>query len=767
MMTINQLQHALRLHQQGMLDAAYNAYQDLLKKSPRDINVLNFLGILCFQRKNVQEGVKYLRKCLQLKPDFAQAHNNLGNGLMQSGMLKDAIQCFSRAVALAPDYAEAHHNLASAYGKHKDFERAILHARKSVQYAPHFAPGWAALASAHYCRKEFVEALSAAEHAESLSPGLPEAVIVKARVLWNQGNGIDAIALFRTVIGKFRSDDQILREFCSYLLDAGRPDEALPHLEHLIQLTPDDGLCVLLLGTALKALGEMGEAESALRKAAALLPDLIDAHLQLSQLLQAQGKYQEAEAAAKRALTIDPSSQNATIRSVSMLFEMDRSSEGFALLERFLELHPDDTDMLSQLLVFSNYSEGVSTERCLRMAVDYGRLVSQRVTVPVDSWLVDRQPSRLRVGLVSGDIRQHPVGLFLQDVLPKIDRERIELIGYPTQREIDALTLRLLPSFSAWKQLSGMGDQAAADMIRSDGIHVLIDLSGHTAHNRLPLFAWKPAPVQVSWLGYWATTGVCEIDYFLADVAGLPRALEGQFVEQIWRLPETRLCFSRPETDARVASLPALTNGYVTFGSFQSLKKIQMPVLKLWAKVLSEVPGARLRIQSPPFSDPTVMAGFRQRFEAIGGDPGRLDLHGPVRRADYLEAQREVDLILDTFPFPGGTTTCEALWMGVPTLSLAGSSLVARQGASILAAAGLPDWVAESESAYVEKAQSFTADLPALSTLRLSLRDRVAGSALFDAERFARNFEQALMGMWQGYEEGRRVDSVVIPQRTS
>jgi predicted O-linked N-acetylglucosamine transferase (SPINDLY family) len=278
---------------------------------------------------------------------------------------------------------------------------------------------------------------------------------------------------------------------------------------------------------------------------------------------------------------------------------------------------------------------------------------------------------------------------------------------------------------------------------------VLFDLAGHTAHNRLPVFAYKPAPVQATWLGYFATTGVAEIDYLLADATSVPPAHHEHFTETIWYLPDTRLCFTPPRDAPEVSPLPALRQGRVTFGSFQNLAKLNDAVFALWARVLAALPGSRLRLQNKQLADAAVREQLGRRLQQAGIAAERVALHGPAARAAYLAAHGEVDLILDTFPFPGGTTTCEALWMGVPTLTLAGDRLIGLQGASLLAAAGLNDWIAVTPDEYVDQALAFARELPALARLRGGLRARLLASPLCDAPRFARHFEAAVRAMWQ------------------
>jgi protein O-GlcNAc transferase len=366
------------------------------------------------------------------------------------------------------------------------------------------------------------------------------------------------------------------------------------------------------------------------------------------------------------------------------------------------------------------------------------------------SWQCAAKPDRLRVGLVSGDLRIHSVGHFLEGVLSHIDPARIELIAYPTNPYEDELTARIRPFFSAWKPLVGLSDGDAARLIHSDGVHILLDVSGFTAHNRLPVFAWKPAPVQVTWLGLPSTTGIKEMDYVLGDLLAIPAENEHHFTEAVWRMPDSYLCFSAPAYSIEVAPLPALSTGYVTFGSFNNLTKMNDAVVALWARILLSVPNSRLYLKTAQLSNADMCEHILRRFGSYGITAERLLLGGKFGSiADHLSEYNKVDVALDTFPYPGVTTSIEALWMGVPVLTLQGDRFLSLTAKSVAHHAGLPDWVAIDKDDYVAKAISFTTDLERLSALRAGLRQQVLASPLFDAPRFARNLEDALWGMWQ------------------
>jgi len=286
-------------------------------------------------------------------------------------------------------------------------------------------------------------------------------------------------------------------------------------------------------------------------------------------------------------------------------------------------------------------------------------------------------------------------------------------------------------------------------MIHADGIHVLIDASGHTAGNRLPVFAWKPSPVQVSWLGYFATTGVAEIDYLLGDSFVTPANEAAHFTEKIWRLPESYLCFTPPKLAMEVGPLPALVNGYVTFGCFNNLAKMGDEVVAVWARVLHAVPNSRLFLKTGQLNDVDLYASTCQRFADFGIAADRLIMEGGAPRAELLAAYQRVDIALDPFPYPGGTTSVEAIWMGVPLIARCGDRFLSHMGETINHNAGLADWIALDDDAYVAKAVNFSGDLVQLAGTRARLRQQALESPLFNAPRFARNFETALWGMWQ------------------
>jgi protein O-GlcNAc transferase len=568
------------------------------------------------------------------------------------------------------------------------------------------------------------------------------------------------------------------------LLELGRPDEAAPVLERAIVLAPASHDAHYLLGKAFLSQRAFEPALAHLRQSIALKPDLLVAALDLGKTLHNIGRSDqaaavlraamnanggsadlhhflgnvqlhrsapEALASYRRALALDPNQAAVHSNMALALLELCDFSGAAVAARRALALDPQLHAARSNLLSALSCDASCLPDAYLTEARTYGAIVTESATrhrMSPARVLADRV-HRLRVGFVSGDLHNHPVGYFLENVLAHWNDTDMPAVAYSNNPISDDLTARLRNHFSEWRDISGMSDDAAARLIASDRIDVLIDLSGHTAENRLPMFALRPAPVQASWLGYWASTGVPAIDHVLADAISVPAEKRAQFSENVWYLPDTRLCFSAPAIAGvpEVAPLPALAKGHVTFGSFQRLIKLNDAVLGLWARVLHAVPDACLRLQASQLSDPAARDQVCARLAAVGIDASRVQLAGPSSRIDYLAAHAEVDILLDTFPHSGATTTCEALWMGVPTVTLAGTTMLSRQGASLLTCAGLAEWVAEDEAGYVELALRWARDLEQLAQVRESLRDRVATSPLFDAARFTVNLQAALRAL--------------------
>jgi predicted O-linked N-acetylglucosamine transferase (SPINDLY family) len=571
------------------------------------------------------------------------------------------------------------------------------------------------------------------------------------------------------------------------LNELGRGEAARDALERAAGLEPGNADARYLLGLVLEGSGELEAAVRQLRAAVESKPDFVLAWRDLCRVCFQGGWIEEARQAVERGLALDPHSADLLLYRGNLSLHEKSYRQAVEAYRQALAVQPDNAvifanlgktymeqgdveagvayyrralalddgmvslEARSSLLFARSYQPDDTPQAYLAEAKQYGALLAARAQPFID-WPADDLPQTpLRIGMVSGDFLQHPVGFFLESILASLDPAALQLVAYPTVTKEDALTARIRPRFAAWHPLAALDDAAAAARIRDDGIQVLIDLSGHTSSNRLPLFAWRPAPVQVSWLGYFSSTGVPGMDYLLADPYSVPDSDRSHFTETVWHLPDTRLCFTPPPEAAAldVSPLPALRQGGICFGSFQNASKLNDAVLAAWGRILAALPQARLRVQNKQMDDADARGRFLERCARAGIDPARVDAARPGARADYLAAHAGIDLVLDTFPYPGGTTTCEALWMGVPTLTLAGTTMLGRQGAAMMRCVGLDEWIAADVDDYVAKAVSFAGRLDELARLRAGLRERTVKSPLFDAPRFARNLETALQAMWR------------------
>ncbi len=560
-----------------------------------------------------------------------------------------------------------------------------------------------------------------------------------------------------------RPDDLNARNNAGNVLrQLGRHDEALACYDHALQLAPDSPAVLCNRAVTLRECGRIAEAVADLRRALALQPSFAEAWCNLGEALRDIRKNGEALQCYRRALELKPDFAIAHNNLGVLLRDLGQWEAALESSRRALALRPGYLNARSNLLLTAHYLPQVSAPALLHEARLFGDAVA-RAAQAFTAWPNPRDEARpLRIGIVSGDLREHPVGFFLDGVLAALARlnrlalnrlapNRLDFTVYATRDADDALALRLRSHCAGWHGVTGWSDARLAQQIRADGIDILIDLSGHTAHNRLAMFAMKPAPVQVSWLGYFGSTGVAAIDYVLADPWSLPAQFEAHFTEKIWRLPETRLCFTRPDNAPEVSELPAMQNGYVSFGCFGNLSKMNEDVVALWAETMRAVPGSRLLLKAKQLDDAAMRDEVRARFARYGISGERLVLEAFATRTEYLASYAGIDIVLDTFPFPGGTTSAEALWMGVPVLTLKGDSFIARQGVGIATNAGLAHWVAEGRADYVKRASAHAGDLPRLAAQRRLMRDQLLASPLFDADRFARHFEAALRGMWQNW----------------
>jgi predicted O-linked N-acetylglucosamine transferase (SPINDLY family) len=585
--------------------------------------------------------------------------------------------------------------------------------------APESAQAWMARAGVHARRGEFDAVIACCDEALALQPSNVNAFFNKGVALQNLSRLADA--------------EQCYRE--------------------ILRVDPRQSHARINLGLVLLGQDRAEEAASLFRALSAealelALSVMVRSNLALSFL--ALDRNHEAEIACREALALDPHNAAAIDNLGCALKMQSRVDEAVIQHSLAIARHPGFMSAHSNLLLALNFLPDRDPASVFAEHRRWGQCHANH--------LLDHRPHknerdgdrRLRVGYVSPDFREHSVAMFLEPLLAAHDRSRIEVYGYSNFGYSDATTDRLRKFIDHWRPIADCGDQQVADLIRKDEIDILVDLAGHTAGHRLLVFARKPAPVQVTWLGYPNTTGMAAMDYRITDAwADPPGESDSWYSETLVRLPEGFLCFQPPSDSPPVSDMPARETGHITFGCFNNSAKIGAPELDAWSNLLKAVPASRLLLKSRQLGDPPLQQRFKREFKVRGVDPDRIEMVGRIEsRRGHLELYGRVDIGLDPFPYNGTTTTCEALWMGVPVVVLAGDRHAGRVGTSLLSQIELRELIAKDPEEYISIAIALGQDPARCSSLRASLRDRLNRSKLYDATGFARRMETAYRHMW-------------------
>jgi predicted O-linked N-acetylglucosamine transferase (SPINDLY family) len=676
------------------------------------------LSVIQLRQSRPDDALKLIERALSLEPASAEAYNILGFALAGLNRPDDEVAAYERALVLKPDFAEAHYNLGNAL---KD-------------------------------RGKLDEAVPAYERALALKPDFFEASYNLGLALQEQGKPHEAAAAYGRALVLKPDFAEAHNNLGNALKDQVQLDAAVASYGRALALKPDFADAHYNLGNALRDQGKLEKAIAAYRRALALTPDYAEAHNNLGNALKDQGKLEEAIASYGRALALTPGFAEAHNNLGDAFKDQGRLDDAMAAYRQALALKPDYAEAHSNLLLCLNYGSGLSAEAVFAEHRRWDEGHGMRLRQSAPSYGNDRDPDRrLRLGYVSPDFRRHSVAYFLEPLLRAHDRTAIELFCYAEVMRPDAVTARLRALADHWLSTVGISDDALAGRIRADGIDILVDLAGHTAHNRLLLFARKPAPVQLTWLGYPNSTGLSAIDFRLVDGVTDPQgAADALASEKLVRLEGGFLCYGPPHDAPEIVPRPSLAGAAVTFGSFNNPAKLSAATIEVWAALLGRLPLARLLLKGASFADASSCDLFRARFASHGIDAARLILRSLAPdTASHLASYGEVDVALDPFPYNGTTTTCEALWMGVPVVTLRGERHAGRVGASLLTRVGLDALIAGDEAHYIDIAAGLAADTLRLAALSQSLRQRLQGSSLCDGVLFARRFEAALRHMWQ------------------
>jgi protein O-GlcNAc transferase len=707
-------QTAQARHRAGDADGAERLYREILGRDPNHSDALHFLGMLSGDRGQTERAVELIQRSIALDPSRPHYHNNLGEALRKAGRFDEAAQAYRAAIALRSDYAIAYYNLGLTLALQAKTREAIECYRRAVAIKPDFTQAWVKLARASHGLGQFQEAIDSSRQALAHEPRSAEAYFQLGAALGATGAIEAAIDAHRTAL-KFK------------------PEYAEAHYN---------------LGLIQSQRDQFDQAIASFQRAIELSPSAPQPHDALGIVWQKKLGFEEAIACHGRAIEIKPDFAQALGNLGTAFKAQGRLDEAIEANRKAIELNPGDSAAWSNLLFMLHYHPGYDAQTVFREHLEFGSRFSRKIAA---SYCNDANPSRrLRIGYVSQDFRLHAVWFFFEPLLAHRERAAFEVFCYSNLANPDSITRRLRGLADQWRDVAFMSDDQLELQIRADRIDILIDLAGHTAGNRLPVFARKPAPVQVTLLGYPNTTGLGAVDYRITDaIADPPGFSDSIHTEKLLRLPRCAWCYRPPLEMLEPNDLPAPAAGKITFGSFNHLSKVSSTTIELWAAVLRRVGGSGLVIKSVNLADEGARRLYHERFVAAGMSPERFELLGPAGSyLEHLQRYHRVDIALDTLPYNGTTTTCEALWMGVPVVTLTGPAHVSRVGTSLLRNVGMGELAADSGDAYVDIAASLAFDLPRLKTLRSTLRGRLNSSPLMDGLHYASQVESALRSAW-------------------
>jgi protein O-GlcNAc transferase len=690
-MDINKtIQSAHDHHLAGNAEQAEALYREILIVQPDNAGVHNDIGNLLQELERSAEAIDCYQKAIQLDPGFAGAYYNLAETLRNTGQPDEALGFFKKALELHPDLAGAYYNIGSIFQEKRQFDDAIMHYLKVLKLNP--------------------------------------------------------------------NDPDTLNNLGIIMEEKGFSDIAANFYGKAIEHNPDFAPAYNNLGDILRKTGQTDDAVRYYEKAVQLDPGMYGIHNKLGMILQEKGQLDEAVRYYQKALQTDTASPEAYNNLGTVFQEKGQLDEAVRYYQKALNLDPAFTMAYDNLryafqahLMMMNYNPDFTVQTVFSEHVRFARQYAEPLSPAKLTYVNDCSSARrLKIGYVSPDFRRHPVASFIESALSAHTREHFEIFCYSDVEAADEVTERIQGYADQWRSIAGISDETVAEMVRQDAIDILVDLAGHTDANRMLLFARKSSPVQVTWIGYPATTGLSAIDYKIVDnYTDPPGTTEQFYTEQLMRMPESFLCY-RPDSESpEVSSLPALSSGHITFGSFNNFVKVSPKVIELWASIMNALPDCHLMMKDKSFVDQSACQKTIDMFGQKGIDAERILLQPFEKSPAHLDSYNQVDIGLDTFPWNGIATTCDALWMGVPVVTLAGSAYAARAGVSLLSNAGLPELVAGTPEEYISIAVNLANDVEKLRFLREHLRDMMMKSPLCDAKRFTANLEDCYRRIWE------------------
>ena len=739
---------------------AEKCYQNALKLQPDLAEVQTMLGTVLRTQGRHAEAAVSLRKALQLKAENTEARTQLGHALQDQNKLEEAEACFRRVVRTDSRSATAQFNLGNCLQVEEKIEEAVACYRTALELNPaHF--------EAHNNLGTILNGQGLSEEAEvhyhaaiKVKPDCGVAHTNLGAIYFLRGQIDEAVACYRSALAADPGIELARYNLGTLLQQQGHLEEALACFLEVVRVNPQHAPAHVGAGSVLKMQGKPDVAITYCREAIRLDPGNADAYNNMGVAWSEQGRRDEGVEYCRRAIELRPGFATAHGNLGASLQYIGRLDEAIVHLRKSVELEPGNSGFQSNLIYLLNYHPAYDAASLFAEHRAWGQRHADPLTARSAAHANARTLARrLRVGYVSPNFKDQAVNFFSEPILASHDHAQCEVFCYSDVAQPDPTTRRLQAYADHWRDTVLLGDQQLSELVRRDQIDILVDLTGHIGGGgRMLVFARKPAPIQVTYIGYQNTTGMLAMDYRLTDDYADPQGLTDAFhTEKLVRLPRTFFCYL-PSSDApAVTPLPARSNGFVTFASINNFNKITPEVLTTWAEILASVPQSRLLVRA----DMTdwLRQHLVQTFAGHGIGAERLELVNRVRHREYLELIGRIDIALDPFPFNGHTTTCDCLWQGVPVVTLSGDRYASRFGGSGLATLGLDDLIATTREQYVEIARGLAADLDRLARLRGGLRQRMADSPLLDFQTFTRNLEAAYRRMWADW----CADAVVTP----
>ncbi len=753
-------QAALAHQQAKRIPEAIRNYEASLAEAPDRLDALANLASCLRQADRLDESRRRYRQLLDRPGAPAAAFFNYANLLERMGDAEAAVKAHDRALELEPGLVEAFFNrarcrreLGDVEGAERDFG-AFLAARPEVDKAR------VQLAEMLYRAKRTDEALRVCEEALARTP--EDVAWLQRTARWlverrSDTRGEEAARLFAKLAQLEPDVPDHGNALGVALQGAGRVEAALEAFRRVLRRFPDHAATLNNMGVLYRILHRPHDGVPMLRKALAATPGGVLEHVNLAFSLLDLGQVEEAERLGRRALELDPESVDARLVMGFCHTHSGRLKQAVDVYLEGLALSPGAPPAISNTLFVSTYLDDLPPSELTARHRTLSARIAPAVP-PYRAWSGSPDPERrLKVAILSPDLRSHPVAFFLEPILEHYDRSQWEVVCYSRVGAPDATTARLRSRVDGWVDCAGWPHDRLARHLHAAAVDVVFETTGHTAGNLLPVLRARPAPLQALYIGYPCTSGLPEVDLVVSDAVVSPPGSESLYQESVLRMPGSFWCFRPPENGPPVGELPARRNGFVTFGSYNNLPKLTPTTLRLWAGALDAVPDSRLRLKSLAFADPARREAIRERFRELGIDPARILVDEPsMAFENFLATYQSLDIALDPSPFNGGTTTCQSLWMGVPVVTMAGEHFMSRMGASLLRNVGLDSLVTRDPEAFATAARNLAGDLDALEALRRDLRSRFEASPICDGPRAARELQAGIRERWRTVSAARQ-----------